>query len=253
MLSTITTGIFNNNNNLGVDIPINLVANLKSISLSENYIINNASAIYNHNGFGVTDADFFGETQKGIFSVSINSEEKIKARQINLKVPDASEAARAFLGIDSIDGGRLQVSARMPMVGVEGPLRGVLEIEDFTLVKAPILAQILSVASLKGITDTLSGDGLNFNEFSIPFIYKDSELNIKDARVSGPALGMTGTGEVNFDTQKIDMDGVLVPAYTANSMLGEIPVIGDIFVGKKGEGIFALSYTVRAHSVIVKY
>ena len=243
--STITTGIFNNNNNLGVDIPINLVANLKSISLSENYIINNASAIYNHNGFGVTDADFFGETQKGIFSVSINSEEKIKARQINLKVPDASEAARAFLGIDSIDGGRLQVSARMPMVGVEGPLRGVLEIEDFTLVKAPILAQILSVASLKGITDTLSGDGLNFNEFSIPFIYKDSELNIKDARVSGPALGMTGTGEVNFDTQKIDMDGVLVPAYTANSMLGEIPVIGDIFVGKKGEGIFALSYTVK--------
>ena len=55
------------------------------------------------------------------------------------------------------------------MVGVEGPLRGVLEIEDFTLVKAPILAQILSVASLKGITDTLSGDGLNFNEFSSSF------------------------------------------------------------------------------------
>jgi hypothetical protein len=37
----------------------------------------------------------------------------------------------------------------------------------------------------------------------------------------------------------------LVPAYTANSLLGDIPVIGDIFVGKKGEGIFALSYTVK--------
>ena len=28
-------------------------------------------------------------------------------------------------------------------------------------------------------------------------------------------------------------------------MLGSIPVIGDIFVGKKGEGIFALNYTVQ--------
>ena len=60
----------------------------------------------------------------------------------------------------------------MPEVGVEGPLRGILTIEDFTLVKAPILAQVLSVASLKGITDTLSGEGLNFNEFSVPFVYE---------------------------------------------------------------------------------
>ena len=34
-------------------------------------------------------------------------------------------------------------------------------------------------------------------------------------------------------------------AYTANSLLESIPLIGDIFVGKKGEGIFALNYTVQ--------
>ena len=56
---------------------------------------------------------------------------------------------------------------------------------------------------------------------------------------------MTGTGEVNLNFQTIDMDGALVPAYSTNSVLGEIPVIGDIFVGKKGEGVFALSYTVK--------
>jgi uncharacterized protein YhdP len=133
----------------------------------------------------------------------------------------------------------------MPEVGVEGPLRGILTIEDFTLVKAPILAQVLSVASLKGITDTLSGEGLNFNKFSVPFVYEYGAVSIKDAVVSGPALGMTGTGEVNLNSQTIDMDGALVPAYSANSVLGEIPVIGDIFVGKKGEGVFALSYTVK--------
>jgi len=43
----------------------------------------------------------------------------------------------------------------------------------------------------------------------------------------------------------VDMDGILVPAYSTNSLLGDVPVIGDIFVGKKGEGIFALNYLVK--------
>ena len=55
---------------------------------------------------------------------------------------------------------------------------------------------------------------------------------------------MTGAGEVSFEDKVLELDGVLVPAYSANSLLGDIPLIGDIFVGKKGEGIFALSYTV---------
>ena len=244
--SSLISGIFkNNSDDFSVKIPLNIEASLKSISLSKDYVINNAHATYDNNGVGITDADFSGETQQGVFSLSIKTEQNTRERQLILNVPDASAAASAFLDIESIDGGSLQVNARMPEVGERGALRGILEIEDFTLVKAPILAQILSVASLKGITDTLSGEGLNFSEFSVPFVYEDGEVSIKDARISGPALGMTGTGEVNFNSQTIDMDGVLVPAYTANSVLGEIPVIGDIFVGRKGEGIFALSYTAK--------
>jgi hypothetical protein len=30
-----------------------------------------------------------------------------------------------------------------------------------------------------------------------------------------------------------------------NSMLGGVPVIGDLFVGREGEGIFSLTYSVR--------
>ena len=79
----------------------------------------------------------------------------------------------------------------------------------------------------------------------MPFSLKDGELHIRNARVSGPALGMTGDGEIRFKDRLLDVDGTLVPAYTANSLLSEIPVLGDIFVGQKGEGIFALSYLVQ--------
>jgi hypothetical protein len=40
------------------------------------------------------------------------------------------------------------------------------------------------------------------------------------------------------------MFGTLVPAYTINSVLGEIPLIGTLLVGRKGEGIFALTYGI---------
>jgi len=166
-------------------------------------------------------------------------------RNAIVDIPDASEAAFAFLGLDNISGGRLQINAQMPPIGQIGPINGVAEVEDFKLIEAPILAQMLSIASLQGIFDTLGGAGLNFNEFVVPFSFGEGQLSVRNARVSGPALGMTGSGEIRLKDRVLDLDGVLVPAYTANSLLGDIPIIGDIFVGKKGEGIFALSYTVK--------
>jgi len=153
--------------------------------------------------------------------------------------------ASAFLNLDSIEGGRLMIGAELPLTGMPGALLGVAQMEDFKLVKAPILAQMLSIGSLTGIVDTLSGEGLSFDTFYVPFSLRKGELNIRDARVSGPALGMTGDGEIRFKDRLLDLDGALVPAYTANSLLGDIPLIGDVFVRKKGEGIFALSYKVQ--------
>ena len=115
---------------------------------------------------------------------------------------------------------------------------------DMQLVETPIMTRILSLASLQGLADAMSGEGLNFDEIEVPFSLDGYELSVRGGRASGSALGMTGEGEIDFGSKLVDFDGVLVPAYTANSLLADIPLIGDIFVGKKGEGIFALSYTV---------
>ena len=193
----------------------------------------------------MTNARLGGRTSNGDLKMDMLTNSESAVRNVSIDIPDASEAAFAFLGLDNITGGRLQIQAQLPPVGAQGALNGVANVEDFKLVEAPVLAQMLSIASLQGLFDTLGGDGLAFNEFVIPFSLDSGALNIRDARVSGPALGMTGAGEIDFANKVLDLDGTLVPAYTANSLLGDIPVIGDIFVGKKGEGIFALSYTLK--------
>ena len=243
-VSPFVTGALRNTGN-GLDVPILLTAGLEKLALNEAYVIENANMLFAHNGLGVANARLGGRTPKGAFKIDMLTNDASAVRNITIDIPDASEAAFAFLGLDNITGGRLQINAQFPPVGMKGALSGVADVEDFKLVKAPILAQMLSVASLQGIFDTLGGAGLNFNEFIVPFSLQEGALSIRNARVSGPALGMTGDGEIRFIDRSLDLDGTLVPAYTANSLLGDIPVIGDIFVGKKGEGIFALSYTVK--------
>ena len=227
------------------DVPVLFTAGLEKLALNEAYVVENANMLFAHNGEGISNARLGGRTADGDFKIDMLTNAESSVRNVTVDIPDASEAAFAFLGLDNITGGRMQIQAQLPPVGVKGALNGVVDIEDFKLLKAPILAQMLSVASLQGIFNTLSGEGLKFNEFIVPFSLEGSELNIRNARVSGPALGMTGAGEIDFVNRNLDFDGALVPAYTANSLLGDIPVIGDVFVGKKGEGIFALSYTVK--------
>ncbi|MDA8708843.1 AsmA-like C-terminal domain-containing protein, partial [Hellea sp.] len=243
-VSPFVKGAFENTGQ-GIDIPILLTAGLETLALHEAYVVQNANLLFAHNGEGITNAGLGGRTADGEFRIDMLTNDESSVRNVRVDIPNASEAAFAFLGLDNITGGRLQIDAQLPPVGVKGALNGVADVEDFKLVKAPILAQMLSVASLTGIFDTLGGAGLNFKEFVVPFSLEEGVLNVRNARVSGPALGMTGHGEIHFKDRTLDLDGTLVPAYTANSMLGDIPVIGDIFVGKKGEGIFALSYTVK--------
>jgi len=228
-----------------VDVPILLTAALDRLVLKPDYEVKGANILFAHDGVGVSQARLKGQVDAGPFALEMTTNTQTTHRDVKVDIPDASMAASAFLGLENIDGGQLRIEAKLPVTGVYGPLQGTAEIDEFQLVKAPALAQMLSMASLTGLGNVLGGEGIKFDRFEIPFSLENNHLQIRDARVSGPAIGLTGDGDMNFDSMMLDFDGVLVPAYSANSVLGSIPLIGDLLVGKKGEGVFALSYTVK--------
>jgi hypothetical protein len=67
-------------------------------------------------------------------------------------------------------------------------------------------------------------------------------LTFHDGRASGPAIGFTFQGLVDRDKNSIDLNGSLVPAYGLNSVLGAVPLLGDLLVSKPGEGIIGVTY-----------
>lgn len=226
-------------------VPVNIKTQIETLILNPSYVLKNATLDFLNRGIGVEWAEITGQTRTGPFSASLMPDTEEGGRKAKIMAPNAADLVFAFLDMSNISGGILSIDAELPDVGVKGMVRGTVNVDDFNLIEAPILAQLLSVASLQGLTDLLGGTGLSFKTLNIPFGWEDGNLSIRDARASGPALGLTGSGEINFLDETLDLDGVLVPAYTANSVLGDIPILGDLFVGKKGEGVFALNYTIK--------
>ena len=101
----------------------------------------------------------------------------------------------------------------------------------------------MTLSSLAGIVDTLSGDGIAFSRLEVPFRLTEDRLEITGAKARGPALGITGDGVIDWATDQITFAGDVVPAYLINGTLSKIPLIGQLLAGGQ-DGIFVAAYTV---------
>ena len=163
--------------------------------------------------------------------------------KIDVTSGDAGFIASAFLGADFITGGELALSGSLETA--DAPADLLLQLTNARMSNAPFLTQILSLASLRGLADTLTGEGVMFSRIDIPMKVQGGRYVVSGAKAQGPALGLTASGFVDMTSQAIEIDGVLVPSFGVNSALGGIPIIGDLVVGRDGEGVFSLTYSVR--------
>lgn len=201
------------------------------------------------------------QADERIWSMSVNATDKAGAavtakiapsgpgkRVLAISSSDAGNIVRALDLTHSMNGGVLDVSGIYDDTKPGSPLTGTVSIGAFRIADAPVLAKILTLGSLTGIGDTLRGEGIFFKRLDLPFAITRNRIHVNDARMSGPAIGLTMNGQVDRASDRIDMEGTLVPAYTINSFLGQVPLIGPLIVGRDGEGIFAITYTVRGQS-----
>ena len=120
-----------------------------------------------------------------------------------------------------------------------------LKIYDFKLQKLPALTKLLSLASLQGIADTLSGEGIRFKEFEMNFKNNENLMRIEEIYAIGPAISILMNGYIE-ENKLISLRGTLVPATTINKTIGSIPFLGKILVGDKtGEGVFGVSFKIK--------
>ncbi len=120
-----------------------------------------------------------------------------------------------------------------------------LKIYDFKIKEVPVLAKILTLASLQGIADLLTGEGIRFDDFEMDYKSEKNLIKIKEMYAIGPAISILMKGYI--EKNKItSLRGTLVPATTINKSIAKLPLVGELLVGKKiGEGVFGVSFKIK--------
>ena len=180
---------------------------------------------------------FFNDKEKFKFTVNSNKETKVTT----LFLDQAEPIVKRYKFIKGFEDGSLDFYSTKE----NNESNSTLKIYNFRLKELPVLTKLLTLASLQGIADILSGEGIYFDEFEMNFNNKGSLMKINEIYAIGPAISILMDGYVEKN-KVISLRGSLVPATTINKAIGSIPVLGNILVGSKtGEGVFGVSFKVK--------
>lgn len=227
----------------GSKTPLRLTANVDTLTLRPGFDMRDAKFSLASGTSGIEHFEATGLAANGsLFNAKFDAAGTDSAR-LHIDSGDAGFIASAFLGIDFLEGGKLELDGTLP--SGEKPAKFDIGISNARMRNAPFLTQILSLASLRGLADTLGGEGVLFSRIDVPITVAGDRYVVNGAKAQGPALGLTTNGFFESKSGKIEFDGVLVPSFGMNSALGTIPIIGDLVVGRDGEGVFSLTYAIR--------
>ena len=121
----------------------------------------------------------------------------------------------------------------------------VLIIDNFKVKEVPAFAKLLSLASLQGIADLLTGEGIRFTDFEMNFSNQKGVTTIDEMYAIGPAVSILMDGYIE-SKKLVSLRGTLVPATTINRSIASIPLLGKILIGDKtGEGVFGVSFKIK--------
>jgi hypothetical protein len=126
-----------------------------------------------------------------------------------------------------------------------GVSNSVLIIDNFKVKKVPVFAKLLSLASLQGVADLLTGEGIRFTDFEMNFSNQKNLTTIEEMYAIGPAVSILMDGYIEKN-KLVSLRGTLVPATTINRSIASIPLLGKILIGDKtGEGVFGVSFKIK--------
>ena len=164
-----------------------------------------------------------------------------KRKITNLEIEQPEPFIKNFKFVKGFKEGRLIYESSE----YEGKTKSNLKILDFKVQEVPVLAKLLTLASLQGIADLLTGEGIRFSDFEMDYETLGNTTNIKEIYAIGPAISLMMEGYI-VKNELTSLRGTLVPATTVNKTISKIPMLGDILVGKKiGEGVFGVSFKIK--------
>lgn len=218
---------------------LDLDINLAKLVLVKEYPFTQVNGTLRCDPARCSSANFTAKNGDGDLQARIGTTNGI--RQLIVTNSNAGAFLRAVDVSDRVFNGTLNLEANYDDTKNPAPLVGRLQIGKFKLKNSEILARIISIGSLSGLVNVLTGQGIDFESFKTNIGALKGVINVTKGRAEGNALGLTIEGIVNTNSSHLDVKGVVVPISSLNSLLGKIPLIGEL----AGDGLIAFNYSVK--------
>ncbi|CAK0771489.1 putative DUF3971 domain-containing protein [uncultured Gammaproteobacteria bacterium] len=165
-------------------------------------------------------------------------------RRLEASCDDAGLLLKLLDWSEGVRGGRLHLTGEGDTADPKRTLTGRVEMSEFTVIKAPVLARLLNAMSLAGLIELLQGEGLVFSRLDGGYRWSGDTLVFNNLRTAGGALGLTLQGRLDLGRDNAELEGTVVPIYSVNRILGLIPLLGDLISGGEGNGLFAATWSM---------
>lgn len=225
--------------------PVSINTNISRIYVHRGEVVNNLQGRLVTKDGAVQSAEIAGKYQSGAPITMRIARDNNGQRRMRVTGRDAGATLRATNLYSKISGGTIDFGAILGNPGQGAIQRGLLEVRNFTVRNEAALSQIDNSARRAGRNAGPRRNGLRLSRLSLPFSVDNNFVRIGDALVQGPDIGASAQGIIRKNDLAMDIGGTIIPAYALNSAISNVPVLGDVLTGGKGQGVFGLNFALK--------
>ena len=201
----------------------------------------------------LTALDARGTLDGGAPVAAVLDKDSAGQRRIRVDSTDAGRLFKLTGFYPNIQGGRVQIEVNVEGEGA-AEKTGTLWVRDFRVLGDSVIAEVVS--SVDEGRPPIGGTAprgskrvvrevFEFDTMRVPFSVGHGQFVMEDAYVRGPLLGATIRGKVDYKTEKMSLGGTYIPLQGLNNAFGQIPLLGQILSGPRGEGIFGITFAIQ--------
>jgi len=236
---------------------IDLEAKIELITGGKGAFVSNSQLVIEKRKGKLTQLNFKGKMNGQSFVGVRLDKNSAGKRVLKAESADAGSTFRLVGLYPNVKGGKLSLIVDMDAKGVKGK-SGTLWVKNFDVITSK------KIETRMNSRDVFSNDliaknkmrqsrnrtkvmqtRMEFSQLKAPFSFGDGQFILHDSYVNGPVIGATLRGRIDFRTEWMNLGGTYVPLYDVNSAIGEIPVLSSLLVGRKGEGVFGVTFAIE--------
>lgn len=230
------------------DLPdFNLAGSVANVAMYNDVEIQEATVLAGYINNEVIDFGYNGKwgDGKNVSIIIATMDDPSAPQKLTLETNDAGQALRALDFFTSGDQGDLLIVADMERMDKGFSMTGTIDAGNFRVANSPAFSELLREKEFAKAQEELEENGLSFESFESEFTQYDDVMTFISGSAKGPSLGITVDGYIDQKFDEISLGGTIIPAYGINSLLSNIPLLGTILAGGKGEGVFSATYNMQ--------